>query len=137
VPALDQCHPQVVHALEKAGWRVVFAPYVIHVDDKRAFADMILSKGTNGTSEQMIVLEVKCFPAGRAFTHELYNALGQYLVYREMMRLDNAVVPLFLSIPIEVFNSDFDTIVMETIRSNQIRLLVINLEKEEIDRWIP
>jgi hypothetical protein len=58
MPALDQCHPQVVRALENDGWQVESSPYKLESGVRRSYVDLLLSRQVNGTREQAILVEV-------------------------------------------------------------------------------
>jgi hypothetical protein len=45
-----------------------------------------MQRGVNGRSEQIIVLEVKCFTNPKTDLQEFYTAIGQYEFYREVLR---------------------------------------------------
>lgn len=59
--ALDACEPQIIRAFEKDGWRILRKPFGIRTGNRLVAADLNLERGANGTTEQLIVVEVKCF----------------------------------------------------------------------------
>jgi hypothetical protein len=93
MPALDSCEAAIVHALEKEGWQVLDKPYPIRVivDNRVIFADIRLQQQTN--QQQIIVVEVKCFPNNRSALDEFYRAIGQYQVYRNGLQLTQNDTP--------------------------------------------
>jgi hypothetical protein len=84
MPKLDQCHEQVVRALQKDGW-VVNTPYSLFVHKRRAYVDLSAMRQVNGTRQQILLVEVKCFADRKSSADELYGAIGQYIIYRMMM----------------------------------------------------
>ena len=84
--AYDSCHQQIVNALTKAGWEIdVQSPYF-------CLPNMFVSRDIravqrNGSVEQIIVVEVKCFANTDNDLDELYRAIGQYLIYRNVLKL--------------------------------------------------
>jgi hypothetical protein len=58
MPALDNCHQQVVNALQKAGWSVDPTPFFIRTDEMSIFID-IQAEHINGKAQQIIVVEAK------------------------------------------------------------------------------
>lgn len=83
MPALDQCEPQVIRALQKAGWVVTHQPLQIRVSRNEAvYADLRLIQPA--VKQTIIIVEVKCFAGKRSLLDEFYHAVGQYIVYREM-----------------------------------------------------
>jgi hypothetical protein len=74
--AIDACEPQVIRALEKEGWQILAKPYLIVTLVRNLYADLSLQKFQNGSSEQIIVLEVKCFTNPGSDLTEFYTAVG-------------------------------------------------------------
>jgi hypothetical protein len=136
MPALDQCHEHVVHALTKAGWRVQSAPYKLSSDLRTVYIDLSVSQGTNGDRQQILLVEVKCFPDRKSTTRDLYTAIGQYLVYRAMLANVGLDIPLYLAVPDDIYGQIFDTVVIKAITDNQIKIVVVNLVTETVTRWI-
>jgi hypothetical protein len=48
MPALDACHPQVITALQKDGWRIIGQNERLYLDGRMAFVDVKAVRGTNG-----------------------------------------------------------------------------------------
>ena len=80
MPRLDDCHEQVVHALEKDGWNVDDKPRRLIHQERLVFIDIQAARGTNGSRQQILLAEVKCFPDRERTTQELYIAFGQYII---------------------------------------------------------
>lgn len=136
MPALDQCHDQVIRAFQKEGWHVDKEQYDIHTIYRSVFIDLALSRRTNGTQHQIMLSEIKCFPTDGSTTRELYGAIGQYLIYRAMTIEVGLNFPLYLAIPKSIFDTIFDPAVMRVINSDRIRLVIIDLAQERIVQWI-
>jgi hypothetical protein len=136
MPALDQCHPHIVRALTKAGWGIVSAPYKLSTDVRTVFIDLAVSRGTNGNHQQILLVEVKCFPDRKSMTRDLYTAIGQYLVYQAMLANIGLHIPLFLAVPDDVYTQVFDTDVIKAITNHYIKIVVVNLDSETVTRWI-
>lgn len=134
--AFDQCHDQVVRALEKAGWRLEKAPLRVQVESRVAYIDAEMSRGMNGKRESLLLLEVKCFATKNATTTELYEAIGQYLVYRAMIVEREKPHAVYLAVPEHNFSDIFDSPVMRVLKESQIKVIVVNLEIEEVVKWI-
>jgi hypothetical protein len=85
LPAIDDCAPQVVRALQKAGWIVSPKPERKLLEHRVAYIDLVARN-----EQQSAYIEVKCFPAaaiGGASTPEEYTAIGQYIIYRTLLEL--------------------------------------------------
>jgi uncharacterized membrane protein len=61
--ALDACEPQIIRAFEKDGWRIVEKPVRIRISlERMVYADISMERRTNGHAEQIVIIEIKCFP---------------------------------------------------------------------------
>lgn len=137
MPALDSCEPQVVNALRKDGWIVSNQPFFIGTGKEALFADIRAFKNDNGVPKEIIVVEVKCFANRRMYLDDLYGAIGQYLIYRNAMRSKQVFEPLYLALPTTTYTTLFRReVVVATIREIQMKMLVVDLVKEEISVWV-
>lgn len=138
MPAIDQCEEQVINALETAGWVVTHQPFAIRVDKSRAgyvYADLRLRQANN--DQTIIIVEVKCFSSTRTQLDEFYQAVGQYVSYRNALQVNGIISPVYLSVPKAVYQSFFQIPLIEAVvQDTQIKLVVIDLEKEEVIQWI-
>lgn len=134
--ALDTCHEQIVRALEKDGWHVEDSPVKLSIPPRLAYVDLELSQESNGSRQQAILVEVKCFPDEESTTRDLYVSIGQYLVYRAMIWELGLPHKLYLAVPEDIFARVFDKVVMWVIHESQIRIVVINLVMEKVGQWI-
>lgn len=133
---LDKCHPSVVRALEKAHWRVSPKSERIDTAYRTVYIDIKASR-QNGTGLQVVLLvEVKCFDNPDNYTTDLYTAIGQYLLYRSVLREREIHYPLYLAVPHVAYTTLFDPIVKRVIQEAQINLVIVNLEQEEVQEWI-
>ena len=132
MPALDSCHVQVVHALENAGWTVSPVPHAIRIPGRRypLLADLRASRD----QEAIIVVEVKCFLDDPIA--ELYTAIGQYMVYRSLLRQTPSNFPLYLAVPDYAYRGIFNEIGMAIVHEAQIKLIVVNMDNEVIEQWL-
>jgi hypothetical protein len=85
-------------------------------------------------SDTIIIAEAKCFEMNTP--DELYTALGQYLVYRSLINRMRTVYPLYLVIPATAFHGIFDTMGMGIVQEVGIKLIVVDIETEVIEKWL-
>ncbi|MBI1279188.1 MAG: hypothetical protein GC179_13765 [Anaerolineaceae bacterium] len=135
MPRLDYCHEQVVHALEKDGWSVDDRPRRLIHEERLVFIDIEAVKGMNGSRQQILLAEVKCFPDRERTTQELYIAFGQYIIYRALLDQEEINLPLYLAVPLDAYSDIFDSTVQRALDSNKIKLVIVNLETETIAQW--
>ncbi len=132
MPALDACHPQIVHALEKAGWTVSPVPHAIRAPGRKypLLADIRANRG----QEEIIIVEVKCFLDDPLV--ELYTAVGQYGVYRSLLQQSPQKFPVYLAVPNYAYHGIFKEIGMQIIAEFEINMIVVDLEAEVVEQWI-
>ena len=136
MPALDQCHEQVVRALQKDGWQVNDTPLRLSTAQRTVYIDIEASRNLNGNFQQIVLAEIKCFRDRDSTTRELYTAIGQYIIYRAMLAEVSMSVSLYLAIPDAIHETVFDSTVRRAIGDNEIKLVIVNLETETVTQWI-
>lgn len=86
---------------------------------------------------QRIVVEVKSF-VGPSNVKDLEQALGQYVLYRQILDAMGVEQSLYLAVSQPTFNSVFTIELGQVLLKNQvIQLIVFDDEREAIVRWIP
>ncbi|ARI82428.1 fdxN element excision controlling factor protein [Microcystis aeruginosa FACHB-905 = DIANCHI905] len=84
-----------------------------------------------------IVVEVKSF-VGQSDVKDLQQALGQYVLYRQILNEMKVERVLYLAISQPTFNSVFSIELGQVLLKNQIvKLIVFDDESEVIVQWIP
>lgn len=135
---IDVCEPQIIHALEKDGWTIRNKPFMIRTDRRSMLADLRVQRTLNGRSEQIIIVEVKCFTNPKVDLPELYTAIGQYEIYRAALRKEQSAPPLYLALPDTAYNRLMnDSAFRNALEGANIKMLIVDIEKEEVVRWIP
>lgn len=112
--ALDNCHQQVEHALQKEGWIIEPTPRRVDTDTRLVYIDIEASRQSNGTSQHILLVEVKCF--SNRTNLERFVALGQYLIYRAVLAERQIFYPLYLSVPADAYDLVFDTAITSSAR---------------------
>jgi len=138
VPARDIYHNAVKIALEKDGWTITHDPFPLQIGKKRLSADLgaeRLISAERGLQE--VVVEVKSF-VGQSDVKDLQQALGQYVLYRQILNEMKVDRVLYLAISQPTFNSVFSIELGQVLLKNQIvKLIVFDDESEVIVQWIP
>jgi hypothetical protein len=136
--AIDVCEPQVLRALEKEDWRILKKPHPIHIGGKYIFADISLQRSTNGKSETIIVLEVKCFTNPDNDLQEFYKAIGQYQFYRQALQIYQSAYPVYLALPDVAYAPLIrQPTVSALFNEVGVKLIIVNLQDERITQWLP
>jgi hypothetical protein len=79
---------------------------------------------------------VKCFAGPGDRTREVYIAIGQYIIYRALMAELRIAIPLYLAVPLDAYNNLFEPAAKRAVKDSRIKLLVVDIETEEIVQWI-
>ncbi len=133
MPAKDLYHDAVKKALKNDGWTIVVDPFIIHYEDAELYADLAAEKPIAAERQgQNIVVEIKSF-VGKSPMTDFHNAnaLGQYIVYRNLIQLTEPQYQLFLA-------SDFfqRPSIQIIVRQNSLNLLVADIPQERLEQWI-
>ncbi|HBE34791.1 MAG TPA: XisH protein [Cyanobacteria bacterium UBA11368] len=137
MPARDVYHQAVKFALIKDDWTILAEDYVLQYGEDKVYAD-IAAEQTIAAQKQgrKIIVEVKSF-LGRSFINDLEGAVGQYVIYRDILEETNSDFKIYLAITKAVYKNNFQRKLAQTIlKRNQINLLIIEPENEVIEQWI-
>ena len=98
-------------------------------------SDIRANYASNGQSRQILLVEVKCFGDSSEYTRDLYVAIGQYVVYQAMLNELKNSTPLYLAIPLTAYNDLFDSVIQRAVNDVKIKIIVVDIEREEIAQW--
>jgi XisH protein len=137
MPAKDIYHDAVKNALIKDGWSITADPYTIKYEDAELYADLAAEKPLAAERHgQKIVVEIKSF-IGKSPMYDFHNAIGQYIVYRNLIQVTEPEYILYLAIDDITFDNFFQRPSISLITSrNNLKILVIDTQQERIEQWI-
>jgi XisH protein len=137
MPAKDIYHDAVKNALIKDGWLIVADPYIIKYEDAELYADLAAEKPIAAERQgQKIVVEIKSF-VGKSQMYDFHNALGQYIVYRNLIQVSEPEYNLYLAIDDIVYLNFFQRPSIQLIRrQNNLQLIIVDTQQEQIVQWI-
>lgn len=138
MPARDKYHDQVKSALVKDGWVITHDPLRLQWGLKDMYVDLgaelLLAAEKN---QRKIAVEIKTF-AGLSEMDDLEKAIGQYILYHDVLKKIEPDRELFLAVSEETFTDLFQepigTLLLENGRA---RLLVFDPQTEVIRQWTP
>jgi hypothetical protein len=133
--AKDRYHDTVKRALIKDGWHVLRENATFIIESRHIQIDLKVSKTINDQPMTLFV-EIKSF-LRQSVMEDLEHAVGQYVLYR--LVINDAGIEssrLFLAVP----RTAHDSILSEpigqlTTKELSMRIVVIDIEKEEIVQW--
>jgi hypothetical protein len=137
MPALDKIHDAVRNALIKDGWTITDDPFTIQYEDVELFADLAAERPLAAQrGEERVVVEIKSF-LGPSLQREWQTALGQYVIYRDLLGVVAPDREVFLAVGAATFAQFFKRkSVQLVVQSNRIKLVVVDLDTEEVVEWI-
>lgn len=137
MPAKDIYHDAVKNALIKDGWTIIADPYFLQYEDAELYADLFVEKALLAEQEgRKIVVEIKSFISPSPM-RDFENALGQYILYRDILQLASKNYKNYLAIRDTVFDTFFQRkSIQAVVKLQQIEFIVFNNEREEITLWI-
>lgn len=135
--ARDLFHNIVRTALEKDNWIITHDPLNIQcggIDIQIDLgAEKLLAAEKN---EEKIAVEIKNFVSASKIS-EFHMALGQFINYRTALRSQESDRILYLAVPLIVYNNFFNLPFIQTVvKENQLKIIVYNIDMEEIEQWI-
>ncbi len=137
MPAKDIYHNAVKFALVKDGWEILTEDYSLEYGGDRLYVDIAAEKPIAAAKQgQKILVEVKSF-LGRSFINDLEQAVGQYIVYRDILIETGLDFYLYLAITQGTYKRYFQRqLAQMIINRNQVKLLIVDPESEGIVEWI-
>ncbi|KHG40988.1 MULTISPECIES: element excision factor XisH family protein [Aphanizomenon] len=138
MPAKDIYHDQVRNALEKENWQITKDPLVLKWGTRDLYIDLGAEKLIAAEKTgQKIAVEVKSFVSNSPIS-DLEKALGQYILYHDILQQLEPNRRLYLAIRQETYSELFQEPVGKILLENQrLCLLVFDSEQEIILKWIP
>lgn len=105
-------------------------------EDAELYADLFVEKALLAEQEgRKIVVEIKSFISPSPMK-DFENALGQYILYRDILQLASKNYKIYLAIRDTVFDTFFQRkSIQAVVKLQQIEFIVFNNEREEITLW--
>ncbi|MGH9847804.1 MAG: element excision factor XisH family protein [Blastocatellia bacterium] len=137
MPIGDIFHNAVRKGLSKEGWTVTDDPFKVmlpgleNYEDSSAAETLAAEKGS-----RQIVVTIKSF-VGPSLLYDFYEALGRFMNYRLALEMQSSDRTLFLGVPVDTYEDFFSSGIAElAIREEGVKLMVFDVEKEEVVEWI-
>ena len=136
MPARDIFHDVVRNALIADGWTITDDPYTIEFGGSDLYVDLAAEKilaAYKGTRK--IAVEIKSFVGPSQIT-DFHLAIGQFINYRTAMQVTEPDRVLFLAVPLDAYDSFFQTPLAQTVVAvEHVRLIVYSVKRGEITVW--
>jgi len=138
MPARDAYHANLINALVKDNWSITDDPYIIRWGSRDMYVDLGASLLLAAEKEEVkIAVELKSFTSPSPI-NDLENAVGQYIVYHDVLEKTNPERTLYLAVDVKPYNGIFSEPIGQLMVENQrLNLVVFNKSEEVILKWIP
>lgn len=135
--AKDTIHDAVKTAIIDDGWTIIADPFRMEYGSYRLFVDLAAERAVAAERDgRKIIVEIKTF-SDRSFIKAFQQALGQYKLYLDVLALTNLDYDLYLAISRSVYDEFFTQEAIERlVQRNQLKLIVVELAKKVIVKWI-
>lgn len=138
MPARDIYHAAVITALIAEGWRITDDPFYVAYGGRELYIDIGAEKITIAAEKdnEKIAVEIKSF-LSLSPVSDLQDAVGQYEVYRTVLKEVEPNRQLYLAVPKRVYEGIFSERFGQLIITNiGINLIVFDEQLERIIKWI-
>lgn len=138
MPAKDLYHDSAKNALIKDGWTITHDPLKLEWGGKDMYVDLgaeqLLAAEKGG---RQIAVEIKSF-VGASDIDDLEKALGQYILYHDVLAELEPQRALYLAVPNRVLLDIFEEPLGKLLLKNdRARLIGFDPRTEVIVQWIP
>lgn len=135
--AKDVFHEAVRRGLEKDQWHISKDPLELAWEEVKVKIDLAAERLIAAErGEEKIAVEIKSFISPSPIS-DFHTALGQFLNYRIMLEAKEPDRQLYLAVPLETYETFFQSRFAQTARErHQLLLIVYNPITEEIVEWI-
>jgi hypothetical protein len=138
MPARNLYHDAVVAALVADGWTITDDPLILSFGGKDLFVDLGAERPTLAAEKagRKIAVEIQSF-RGASPIRDLEEAVGQYDIYRAIMRVKEPDRPLYMAVSVPVYDGVLsDRFGQFIISELGVRLLVFDEAQGRIVQWI-
>ncbi|NEP62944.1 MAG: fatty-acid synthase [Symploca sp. SIO2G7] len=138
MPALDMYHDAVKNALVKDGWTISHDPFHLRWGKKDMYVDLGARQFlTAEREESKIAVKIKSF-VGTSEMEDLKYAVGQFILYRAVMRQTDPDRTLYLAVRKITFDSLFEEPIGQLLIADEnLHIIIFEAQSEVIVQWIP
>jgi hypothetical protein len=135
--AKDIYHDDVRSALVKDGWTITDDPFRLRWGKKDYYVDLgaeeVIAAEIPG---RRIAVEIKSF-LGPSIVDDMEKALGQYLIYRSILKRRQPDRALYLAVPKSIAKLFDEPLGFLLLEDYDLRVVVFHPRRKEIIRWLP
>jgi hypothetical protein len=135
--ARDIFHENVKKALIKDGWAITADPLTYKVGNIQVQIDLGAERLVAAEKgAEKIAIEIKTF-GNASFITALYEAVGKYIIYRNVLSFLEPDRTLYLAIPESIYNRYFsEKVIQKTLKEERFKLVIYNQTLQNITQWV-
>ncbi|PHM10325.1 element excision factor XisH family protein [Nostoc sp. 'Peltigera malacea cyanobiont' DB3992] len=137
MPARDLYHNNVKNALIKDKWIITHDPLTLKFGKKDLYVDLGAKQLLAAQkAESKIAVVIKSF-TDSSDVDDLEKALGQYILYQDILIELEPERMLYLAVPNRVFDDLFEEPIGKLLlRNHRLKLITFDPKQEVIKQWI-
>jgi hypothetical protein len=138
VPAKNVYHDAVVAALKADGWTITADPHRVFIGRRRLYVDLAGERAPVAADRDgvRIAVEVQSF-LSNSDIEDFHHAIGQYAVYRALLRSTDPDRVLYLAVPDEVYTGIFSEPIGRLVVADLgVKIVVFHPVERRITQWI-
>jgi len=139
MPAKDLYHQLVKQLLIDDGWTITHDPYPLQWAKRNLSVDLGAEKLIAAQkAESKIAVEIKSFLRESRIA-DLQQALGQYILYNDILKQVEPNRILYLAMPLAAYNDLFekDQFGKILLENDRLKLIIFDSQNQEVTQWIP
>ena len=135
--ARDKFHYDVKQALVYDGWKVTDDPLSIKIGTIPIQIDLGAEKIIGAEKDgEKIAVEIKTFGI-LSFITAFHDAVGQYIVYREALKIIQSDRILYLALPLDIYDEyGSELLVQRVLENNRIKIILYEAKTQHIASWL-
>ncbi len=135
--ARDLYHESVKKALIKEQWDITHDPLSFKLGNTQVQIDLGAERIIAAErGKDKIAIEIKTF-INQSFITALYEAVGKYVVYRNVLRLLQPERELYLALPEDIYHRFFgEPVITKTMEEEKFKLVIYNQTTQIITQWL-
>lgn len=138
MPAKNLYHDAVVDALKADGWTITGDPHALLIGRRRLYVDLAGDRSALAADRDAdrIAVEVQSF-LNNSDINDFHRAIGQYVVYRAVLRALEPGRVLYLAVPDEVYTGILSEPLGQLVMTHaELKAIVFSPLDRRIIQWI-
>lgn len=135
--AKDKFHEEVRAALESEGWLITDDPLSFKIGKVQVQMDLGAERLIAAErGNEKVAIEIKTF-SNLSFITALYEAVGKYIIYRNVLKVRDPERALYLAIPEVIYKRFFEEEIVEKVMEDEsFKMVIYNQHTKVISQWI-